>query len=430
MRWGLVIAMLALAACSRPAPVGASVEQLPAILERHLRDDVLAAWYPRAVDPAGGFIQEFDARWRAHDDGARFLVYQARLTWSAAAAAERFPDLRADLLPIIRHGTDFLCRRLWDGRHGGFLWRVDRDGAPLGDRGDHKHLYGNAFAIYALAQSLRVDDRPEIRARMVEAFAWLEEHARDREHGGYIEALDREGAPLRRADAGMRVPRDVIGTRLGMKSMNAHIHALEALTALHRVHPAPEVRERLGEIHGVVLGRIAVDPGVLNQFFTRDWRPVPDTCSFGHNVETAFLLVESARELGRDDEAAWRMPRMLVDHALAYGWDDACGALHDSGTTFRDLHDRSKLWWVQAEALNALALMHRRYGSEDGRYGEALRRLWTFIDARLVDHDRGGWRGRLNADGAISLPDRRASPWQANYHVVRCLLGAIEHLAQ
>ena len=64
-------------------------------------------------------------------------------------------------------------------------------------------------------------------------------------------------------------------------------------------------------------------------FFNADWSRLPGNDSFGHDVETGFLLVEAAEALGIEDGKAWMAARHLVDHALQYGWDKERGGLYD-----------------------------------------------------------------------------------------------------
>ena len=118
----------------------------------------------------------------------------------------------------------------------------------------------------------------------------------------------------------------------------------------------------------LVRDKIAVESvGCLNYLFTPDWKPLPDHDSFGHDVETAYLLTEASAVLGRPEDArTWRLARRIVDHALDFGWDADNGGFYDSGAVFGSTpYTTDKIWWVQAEGLNALLLMHARYGQED-----------------------------------------------------------------
>lgn len=435
---------------AEPAAEPAEYERIAKELDLHLRD-VLAKWYPRAVDrERGGFLERFASDWSPLPESGKFLVYQARLTWTAAEVAGYAPDLRDEYLGHARHGIAFLDGVMRDRVRGGVHFRLGLDGKPPRGSPGEKHAYGLAFAIYAGAAAYRETRDPKALELARETFLWLDRNAHDAQNGGYHESLTLDGRPVVEdavvedavvedavaEDAVVGSPgnrTDGIGTRIGYKSMNSHIHLLEAFTALYHVAPDAMfrdlLRQRLEELLHVVRDKVAVDPGCLNLFFTPDWRPVPAHDSFGHDIETAFLLVEAADALGKkDDPATWRMARKLVDHALEWGFDHELGGFFEKGEAFAPAHDRSKVWWTQAEGLNALLLMHERFGEETARYWKAFRKQWAFIRQHQVDPVHGGWHGQVSREGVPMGSDEKASPWKANYHNGRALMSCVRML--
>jgi mannobiose 2-epimerase len=400
-----------------------------------LKSELTRHWYPAAIDKTnGGFHENFDRAWNPLPDSGRSLVYQARLTWTAAAFARYSPEHRAEYSKYAKYGIEYLDRVMRDSRAGGFHWILAVDGKVDPKQGTEKHVYGTAFALYAGAEAYDVtgDERALRVAR--DAFDWLESHAHDSVHGGYFEALTREGTPILTWDrAGSAAKRtDRLGVYYGFKSMNSHIHLLEALATYEKLDKRPIVNQRLAEILAIVRDRIAVEPGALNLYFTRDWRPLPAHDSFGHDVETAYLLVEAAEALGiPDDASTWRMARMLVDHALDWGWDEAHGGFFDKGDVFAgNAFDTTKIWWTQAEGLNALLLMHEKYGASTARYWDAFRKQWTFIEAHQLDPVDGGWFGETTRDGTLIGDGRKATPWKANYHAARAMMNVSRRLGE
>jgi mannobiose 2-epimerase len=210
--------------------------------------------------------------------------------------------------------------------------------------------------------------------------------------------------------------------------MNTHIHLLESFTQLYEVSQDDALRARLKELLAVVRDKVCVDPGVMNQFFTADWRAIPDHDSYGHDVETAYLMLEAEQVLGEGhDPKTERMARMLVDHALAFGWDPAAGGLYRHGTTFGRPEDKQKEWWVQFEGLNALLLMHEKYGRETDTYFKAFQQQWQFITRRQIDAEWGGVYEMVGADGAPTVPGK-GRIWKAAYHDGRALLNVGDRL--
>ena len=441
------VALLAACATRAPAPApsagalsAAERRALADTLRRSWRDELLAPWYPRAVDrERGGFLSRFDADWRPVGDQEKMIVSQARHVWTNARAAQFFGD--AAYLDHARHGFRFLRDAMWDRERGGFYWLVARDGTPRPDADGRvvKQAYGTAFGIYALAAYYDASRDPEALRLAQEAFRWLDRHAHDSVHGGYFNYLERDGTPLR---AGFRndPPKD----------QNSSIHILEAFAELLPLWSDPTLRARTEEMLALVRDRIRVDPGYLTLFHTADWRPVSwrdsseaarradryyhDHVSFGHDVETAYLLLEASHALGREhDGATRRAAKQMVDHALTHGWDGANGGFVEAGYYYPDrpgltVVDSTKNWWAQAEGLNTLLLMAELHPDDPMRYADRFRTLWRYVSANLIDHERGGWY----AGGLDRQPEMRRADkghiWKATYHESRAYLNVIRRL--
>jgi len=430
----LPLALLAAVAATRPAVSPAQgvrdddLRRVGRAADRLVRSELTTLWFPRSVDERlGGFHQNFARDWSPRPDADRFLVYQARMTWTAAAFAAYSKADRKAFEGHARRGVAYLDRVMRDRASGGFHWVVNAGGEPDAKLGTEKHVYGTSFALYAASEAYAVTRDEAARKVARDAFDWLETHAHDAEHGGYFEALTREGRPIRSYDDASPISRrtDRLGVYYGFKSMNAHIHLLEALAAFYRVERTERVKARLEETLAVVCDKIAVEPGALNLYLTRDWRAVPAHDSFGHDVETAYLIAEAAETLGRpDDPAAWRVARRLVDHALDWGWDGEHGGFYDKGEAFNgEAFDRKKVWWTQAEGLNALLVLHKKYRGETDRYGRAFLKQWDFIERHMIDPEHGGWFMETTREGKLIGDGAKATPWKAAYHTSRALMN-------
>ena len=397
-----------------------------------VREELTKHWYPRAVDPAGGFHESIARDWSVLPDDGRSLVYQARMVWTAAAFSRYSETDRAAFEGYARGGVAYLDRVMRDREFGGFHFALGPAGKVDPKLGTEKHVYGTSFVLYAASEAYEATHDPSALNVAREAFDWLERHAHDPERQGYFEALTREGKPITAWDENAPVSRrtDRLGVYYGFKTMNSHIHLLEAVAGFYRVEPTAAVRARLEELLAVVRDKIAAEPGCLNLYLTRDWQATPAHDSFGHDVETAYLLVEASEALGRpDDPATWRVAKRLVDHALEWGWDDEFGGFYDKGEAFGNpAFDRTKVWWTQAEGLNALALLHDKYGRETDRYRKALVKQWDFIEKHQLDPAHGGWYWETTREGKPRGETRQATPWKANYHTSRALMNVAKRL--
>jgi mannobiose 2-epimerase len=394
-------------------------------VDANLKDQILVHWYPRAHDPSGGFFQNFNEDWSPGRTGSKAIVYESRLTWTAARAMPYFSHQSQALANEARHGLEFLATRMWDQKSGGFFWNVNDEGQPVPDRagniGSTKQEYGNGFAIFAAAEVYRATKDPAALDLAKRGFLWYDQHGHDAVNGGYFEILTAEG----QRDA-VNIPS--VGGGLGGKSMNSSIHMLETLTSLYEIWPDPVVKARLEEMFGIVRDRIAMEPGYLNLFFTADWKPMPGEDSYGHDVETAYLLIEAAGALGiPNDPKAWEVGKKLVDHAIAVGWDKKNGGLFNSGDVGGGNYSSEREWWVEAEFLNALLLMHERYGTTTPIYWNTFIAQWDWINTFGIDRAHGGWWPRVHNDGTPAQT-AKSDGWTECYHQGRAMMNVGDRL--
>jgi cellobiose epimerase len=429
------------AAQEKPAPPPPITYFAPPIRETYLKladdveitlhHDVLDVWFPRTVDHEnGGFRSDFTREWSpAIKSGGKFSVFQGRMTWISSQVALRRPDLKDKFLPIAQHGLDYLNNTLWDKQYGGFYWGLDDKASTSSYYTDGKHLYGNSFALYGAAAAYQATKNPEALELAQKAFRWIDEHAHDSKNGGYFEWLTREGKVVEGNPDDVRLqPVPVAEFPIGYKSMNTHIHLLESFTQLYEVWKDDTLRQRLGELLAINRDKICLQPGVMNLYFTNDWRAIPDHDSYGHDVETAYLMLEAEDVLGKGhDPKTERMAKLLVDHALANGWDEIYGGFYQDGTTFGKPESRLKEWWVQMEGLNSLLLMHEKYGRQTDTYFKAFQKQWEFIKTYQIDPQFYGVYEMVSPDG-IPVNANKGRIWKGAYHDGRALLNVSDRL--
>ncbi len=398
--------------------------RIAAEVETNLQKEILRKFFPATVDEqGGGFFENYSLNWTRTAGGNKSIVYQSRLTWTSAAAARRFPAQAGLYLDMTRRGAACLADKLWDKTGGGFYWQVGTNGQPVSDT---KQMYGHAFGIYALAASYQATKDPATLDLAKKAFQWLEEHAHDNVNKGYFENIGADGKPVVRGGG------NSVGASAGQKSMNTSIHILEALTGLYEVWPDPLLKTRVQEMLEICRDKVYSEPGYLTQFLTADWQRTSSPDSFGHDVEAGYLMVEAADVLGQDDPRAWTAARHLVDHALQYGWDNQLGGLYDSGAmnaqgVVTGSLRTEKIWWVEAEQLNALLLQHEHVGKETTKYWDAFVKEWDWISKYQIDHTNGGWWATVQADGTPASRVK-ADMWTESYHQARAMLNVSERL--
>lgn len=426
--------------CNKPdqkysVNVNKDKDSLIADIQKTLDDD-FKLWYPLCIDTVyGGFFSDINYKWQLEGAQNKMIVSQARHIWSASTAAMYYKD-KNEFLKIAEHGFKFLEDVMWDKKYGGFYDLVKRNGEVVKENGQIiKRAYGNSFAIYGLAAYYKASGNEEALELAKQTFYWLEKHSYDSINKGYFQFLTLEGNPLK--EGYQQYP---------PKDQNSSIHLLECFTELYKVWPDSLLKERLILLQHLIRDIITTNKGYMNLFFNKDWAPVSyrdstaqkregnydlDHVSFGHDIETAYLLLEVNEVLGiENDSITNKKAKQMIDHTIKYGWDDQYGGIFDRGYYFKDekepkIIQKTKEWWAQAEALNSLLLMSKIYPDQK-KYYQKFCEQWNYIKTYLIDQKFGGWYW----GGIDQVPKNKfvnkGSIWKVNYHTTRSLFNCLK----
>lgn len=377
---------------------------------------ILAWWAGHAVDRAnGGFHGEIDAEGRPVSGAGKGVVLNARLLWFFSAAGQRLR--RDDALDLARRAFDYLVAHFVDPVHGGVCWSVDAEGRIAGGR---KQAYAQAFAIYGLAEYHAATGDPEALRLAKDLRDRVETRFWDGGRGGYVEATDRDWSALadqRLSERDLNCP----------KTMNTHLHILEACTRLYQVSPDAATRDALRRVLEVFLDRFVDGEGRhLRLFLDMDWTDRSHAISFGHDIEASWLLREAADAL--DEADLLRRVRPVVLGLAKATLNE--GVLPDGGLAHeRDFGghlDTDGEWWVQAEGLVGFVNAWQLTG--DGAYAAAADRLWARIVRDFIG--TGGTEWTWYAAGSPRLPLPLAGLWKCPYHNGRAMLELMRRLGR
>ena len=383
-----------------------------------LENNILPFWTGRMPDRLhGGFLGALDGRGLPRPGAAKGAILNARILWTFSAAA-RITG-RKDCLDTARIALREILDRFSDPEFGGIYWSLDETGRPLDTK---KQFYAIAFAIYGLSEYFRATGEPESLDAAIRLFHVIEEHSFDPQKNGYIEACTREWGEIE----DMRLSEKDANER---KTMNTHLHILEAYASLYRVWKDPFLAERLRNLILLFTDRIT-DPltGHLRLFFDDDWNSRDDTVSYGHDIETSWLLMEAADVLADADVSA-KVGRTMMQLAAAAeeGFTPEGGMVYEhepaTGITDGDRH-----WWVQAETVVGFFNLYERTGDPSALQKAAA--CWDFIRAHIIDREYGEWLWSLRADGSPNRTDDKAGFWKCPYHNGRMCLELAERIAR
>lgn len=387
-----------------------------------LETNILSFWQEQMVDyRQGGFYGRIDGYNVLHPDAEKGAVLNARILWTFAAAARVLNNTPYRILAARAY--DYLMQWFMDREQGGVYWSLNADATPLDTK---KQTYAIAFAIYGLAEYVRLTNNQEALNAAIRLFEDLEAHAYkwDNEKiskckNGYVEALTRDWQPI----ADMRLSEK---DENGVFTMNTHLHVLEAYTNLYRVlknvqrddvqGTKERITKQLRTLIDIFANRI-FDPatGHLMLFFDEKWQPSNTHTSPGHDIEAAWLLHEALEVLGDEELLNQTLP---VIHSLAQAAEE-------------NIMDE-KEWWCYAEAVVGYIDQWKLYQDEKPIESninlELAETAFHYIQTHLMDRENGEWFWTILPDGTPDRTHDKAGFWKCPYHNSRMCIEIIERL--
>ncbi len=379
-----------------------------------LESSVIDFYLPDCVDQQqGGYLEVIDGE-GTFVGGEKFLTLQARQLWFFSTLA--VADIRRQqALQAADSGYEFLTKHFFDPDHRGYFTKTTRAGEPTDRR---KHVYPNAFVIYALVEYHRASGQERPLELALQLFRTLDEHCYDREHGGYQEFFHEDWrlvtAPSQAGYVGA----------IGTKTYNTHLHLLEAFAQLYRETEDPLVGRRLAELIQIntVTVKDPLHPCNIDGWFP-DWRMIETPrnlrASYGHDVECSWLVLDAAEALAIQPAVLRSWAKSLCDNAIKWGHDPIHQGFFYTGPRASTSDDRKKEWWTQTEVLVAMLTMHQLTGEQ--HYRDLFDETFDFVERHQIA-DVGGWWATLNEDGSVGENQTRTSMWQGAYHNGRALL--------
>lgn len=372
-----------------------------------LTRNIMPWWIKRMPDDRmGGFYGRIDGHDNIVPDAPKGAILNARILYSFSAAYMTVKD--PVYLEMATRARDYIFTHFFDNKHGGTYWSLDSGGEPLETK---KQIYSLAFFIYALTWYHMATGEKESLDSAISLFRLIEKQSYDHKRDGYFEAFTREWEEM----ADLRLSEKDANEK---KTMNTHLHLLEAYTSLFRVWPDNALKKQLAGLVRIFTDRI-VDPVTshLNLFFDEEWNCRSTLVSYGHDIEASWLLYEAAEAIGEGDSvkgAALKIATVAYeglagDGSLYYEKDDVVGHF-----------DRDRHWWVQSEAV--VGFMNAWQLTGDSGWLELAEAAFGYIRNNLSDRVNGEWFWSIRADGTVNRDDDKAGFWKCPYHNSRMCL--------
>ncbi len=377
--------------------------------------NILSFWSKNTIDEKnGGFIGSIDLDMTKHPEGEKGAVLNARILWAYSSAYRIFKN--PEHLTMARRAYDYVTKHFIDKQYGGVYWMLNADGSPANTR---KQIYAIAFTIYGLAEYYRITKKQEALDYAISLFDCIEKYSFDPEKNGYFEAYSREWVLLEDLRLSEKDKNDP-------KTMNTHLHILEAYTNLYRVWREERLQKALKNLIEVTIYKIInIEKGYFDLFFGADWSHHSENNSYGHDIEGSWLLWEAAEVLGDEEllEICKPICIKMAEQSLRDGVD-ADGGIMSEGTN-GVVEDSDKHWWPQAESIVGFMNAYQLTGDE--KFLNASINAWEFTKKYIIDHENGEWYWRVTKDDhKVYTEEQKTGPWKCPYHNSRACMEIAE----
>jgi mannobiose 2-epimerase len=379
--------------------------------------NILSYWQNFTVDHQyGGFAGKIGNNNTADLFADKGVVLNARILWSFSAACLYQAD--PAYLAMAGRAFDYIVSHFMDHEFGGVYWTVDYTGKPADTK---KQVYAVAFTIYAFSEYYAVSGDDKAREYAVSLYNDLIRHSYDTVKSGYFEAFSREWMNL----PDLRLSEKDANER---KTMNTHLHVLEAFANLYKIWPDTGLRIKIeGLLDNFHTHIVDKESGRMILFFDENWERRSSIISYGHDIEASWLILEAAEILAEEDWIS-RSKELAVKMASACisGLDPDGSLWYENDYENQHLL-KEKHWWVQAEAM--IGFFNAWQVSGDEGFLHISLRNWHYIKEQIRDTENGEWFwGRLE-NGQLMAGQDKAGLWKCPYHNSRACLEIIKRIA-
>ena len=379
-------------------------------------EHILAYWIQHAVDlEHGGFYGRIGNDNKVNPRSAKGAVLNSRILWTFSAAYNT--TSLNEYCKMADRAFIYLINCFFDNEYGGVYWTVDYKGTRLDTK---KQIYALAFAMYGLSEYYRCRESALAKELAIHLFNTIEQHSYDPAKGGYIDAFAMDWAPL----GDVRLSDKDANEK---KTMNTHLHILEAYSSLYRIWPDEKLKQQIQGLINNFLQHI-IDPVTqhLILFFDENWRPNNSIVSYGHDVEAAWLLQEAAETI--EDPILIRKTRdraLALARAASEGLDADGGLWYECELSPRRLI-REKHWWPQAEAM--VGFFNAYQLSSERQFLDYSLNAWAFVRQYILDKDNGEWFWGVKSDHSVMPGQDKAGLWKCPYHNGRACMELIRRI--
>lgn len=378
-------------------------------------NSILNYWSERTVDDQnGGFVGQIDFNDHQIANAEKGSVLNARILWTFSASYKTTKN--ENHKNLAKRAFEYLAANFYDTQFGGLFWSINEDKTPKDTK---NQIYALAFAIYGLSEYYIISKDGKALEIAKNLYSKIQEHSYDKVNKGYFEAFTRDWQPIEDLRLSAKDANE-------KKTMNTHLHIIEAYVNLYKVWKDEKLLHDIIELLETIEKHfINTETGHLHLFFDENWVEKPDVISYGHDIEAAWLLQQCAEISGNETLIAnYKKHAIQIAEATKEGLDTDGGLWYEFDPEKNELIPE-KHWWPQAEALIGFYNAYQLTGKEE--YLDIVYKIWKFTKKYMIDQQNGEWYWGVYSDYSIMEKDK-AGFWKCPYHNGRACLELIARI--
>jgi mannobiose 2-epimerase len=390
--------------------------QSPSTFKKEIKielNEILTFWEKYSVDVEnGGFYGAVDVNNVPNVQADKGLILNCRILWTFSAAYQMDP--KQGYKKLANRTFNYLNTYFWDAKNKGAYWSVKSTGTPSDT---HKQVYAEGFMIYAFTEYYKISKNPQALEKAKIIYQVLQDKCKDQKNGGYYEAYDATWKPI---DDNTITQ----GKADQKKSMNTHLHLIEAFANLYQVYPDKKLKAEIETMLAIFHEKIIANGTTQTLFFTDDWSPRSEAVSFGHDIESAWLLLETAETI---KNPTWikKMKTLAINMAIEAekGIDPKDGGMWNEKN--QGHINTEKHWWPQAEAMVGYFNAFQLTGNK--KFYDLSIGSWSFIKSELKS-PTGEWYWGIDEGKEPMMRNGKIGPWKGPYHNGRACLEILKRI--
>lgn len=378
-------------------------------IENHLNNEIIPFWKSLKDEEFGGFYGYVDYGLAINKKYEKGCILNSRILWFFSNVYITTGD--KSVINYAKQAYNFMVNHCIDYDNGGVYWAVDYKGDLSNGT---KYTYNQAFSVYALSSYYNATKDEKALNLALDIFNLIEEKCLDT--NGYKEAFDIEFRPIKNEELSEN---GVIAER----TMNTLLHLFEAYTELYKVTKNEKVGQQIKFILDIFANNVYnSELGRQEVFFDENWNSIIDLYSYGHDIETTWLI-DLGVDILDDDEYREKMApitKTITEKIYEIAYRDK-SVIYEAEN---GVENTNRIWWVQAEAMVGFLNAYEK-DNKDIKYYDAFVDIWEYIQENVIDpRENSEWFSEL-CENKKPIKEPIVQPWKCPYHNGRMCLEVI-----